>query len=386
MNIWILVWRNLLRRKGRFIFTLAGVGIGMAAFVALLTIGQGLNHQIQQQAQGLGANLVVTPKGWCAYEQISVLTGEQLPEAIPMTEVIKIQALPGIKAIPFLNERTAFRNRPVPVIGIPEVEMWALHQWSLASGHYFKNPNDKSVVIGSGIAQQFDLKPGDQFRVRGHQLPIIGILNETGTKDDVAAFLTLSVTQSIYEVKDMVSFVTVQVEDISRLEAVSLQIQEIANVAVVSDKQLVSSILAIVGSVGSAMQAVAAVGILAAAFGIINTLLTAVYERRREIGILQALGGQRSTIFATFILESGIYGLLGGLLGIVLGTLATFWFGPALMENPFTASLQQAPIPSLDIMTLIYTVLLSIMLAIVAGLYPAYRAAKLSPVEAMRYA
>ncbi len=386
MNIWILVWRNLLRRKGRFIFTLAGVGIGMAAFVALLTIGQGLNHQIQQQAQGLGANLVVTPKGWCAYEQISVLTGEQLPEAIPMKEVIKIQALPGIKAIPFLNERTAFRNRPVPVIGIPEVEMWALHQWSLASGHYFKDPNDKSVVIGSGIAQQFDLKPGDQFRVRGHQLPIIGILNETGTKDDVAAFLTLSVTQSIYDVKDMVSFVTVQVEDLSHLEAVSLKIQEIANVAVVSDKQLVSSILAIVGSVGSAMQAVAAVGILAAAFGIINTLLTAVYERRREIGILQALGGQHSTIFATFILESGIYGLLGGIIGIFLGTLVTFWFGPALMENPFTASLQQNPIPSLDMMTLIYTVLLSILLAIVAGLYPAYRAAKLSPVEAMRYA
>ena len=186
--------------------------------------------------------------------------------------------------------------------------------------------------------------------------------------------------------KDMVSFVTVQVEDLSHLEAVSLKIQEIANVAVVSDKQLVSSILAIVGSVGSAMQAVAAVGILAAAFGIINTLLTAVYERRREIGILQALGGQHSTIFATFILESGIYGLLGGIIGIFLGTLVTFWFGPALMENPFTASLQQNPIPSLDMMTLIYTVLLSILLAIVAGLYPAYRAAKLSPVEAMRYA
>ena len=73
MNLVNLVWRNLVRRRGRFVFTLAGVAVGMAAFVALLTIGQSLTGEIERQALGLGANLVVTPKGWCAYEQISVL-------------------------------------------------------------------------------------------------------------------------------------------------------------------------------------------------------------------------------------------------------------------------------------------------------------------------
>lgn len=100
MNLSKLVWRNLLRRRGRFVFTLAGVAIGMAAFVALMTIGQGLTREIRKQAQGLGANLVVTPKGWCAYEQISVLTGEQLPEAIPMAELEKIAHVPGVKSEP----------------------------------------------------------------------------------------------------------------------------------------------------------------------------------------------------------------------------------------------------------------------------------------------
>ena len=98
MNLGKLVWRNLLRRRGRFVFTLAGVSVGMAAFVALMTIGQGLTGEIKKQAQGLGANLVVTPKGWCAYEQISVLTGEQLPEAIPMSDLEKIRAVPGVRA------------------------------------------------------------------------------------------------------------------------------------------------------------------------------------------------------------------------------------------------------------------------------------------------
>ena len=132
-------------------------------------------------------------------------------------------------------------------------------------------------------------------------------------------------------------------------------------------------------------EAVAAVGVLAAAFGIVNTLLTAVYERRREIGILQALGSPRRTLFLAFMLESGLYGLLGGLLGTALGLLGAWLFGPALTDNAFTASLRQSPTPVLDEATLLFTLTLSVGLALLAGLYPAYRAAQLSPVEAMRH-
>ncbi|MFC6047839.1 ABC transporter permease, partial [Methylobacterium hispanicum] len=153
MNLGTLVWRNLVRRPGRFAFTLAGVAVGIAAFVALLTLGQGLTQEIRRQAQGLGANLVVTPKGWCAYEQISVLTGEQLPEAIAMTELAKIAAVPGVRtAVPYLNQRTAFRNRPVPLIGIQPTAMRALQGWRVGQGRYFQGPDEAGVVIGAAIA------------------------------------------------------------------------------------------------------------------------------------------------------------------------------------------------------------------------------------------
>lgn len=385
MNLFKLVWRNLLRRKGRFVFTLGGVAIGMAAFVSLLTIGQGLDREIKKQAQGLGANLVVTPKGWCAYEQISVLTGEQLPEAIPMSEVDKIRAVPGVKnVVPYVNEKTAFRNRPVPVIGVLPEEMRALQKWEIAAGRYFNGADEPAVVVGAAIATQFQLKPGDTFTVRGNPLPIVGVLSEAGNKDDVASFVPLPVVQELYEVKGMVSFALVQVDDLQQVDTVSLRIQEKANVAVVTDKQLLSSILSIVGTVSGAMQAVAAVGVLAAAFGIINTLLTAVYERRREIGIMQAVGSTRRTLFAAFLLESGLYGLLGGFVGVLMGILGAYVLGPYLTDNAFTASLRQSPEPSLDGTTLLLTFGLSIGLALAAGLYPAYRSTKLSPVEAMR--
>lgn len=386
MNLSKLVWRNLLRRRGRFVFTLAGVAIGMAAFVALMTIGQGLTREIRKQAQSLGANLVVTPKGWCAYEQISVLTGEQLPEAIPMAELDKITRVPGVKtAVPYLNEKTAFRNQPVPVIGILPDEMRALQKWTVDTGRYFNVQSERAVVVGFAIAKQFKLQPGDEFTVRGKPLKVIGVLHETGTKDDIASFIPLSIAQEIYNVDGKVSFIAVQVSDLEQVDAISLRIQEKANVAVVTDKQLLSSILSIVGTVGTAMQAVAAVGVLAAAFGIVNTLLTAVYERRHEIGIMQAVGSTRRTLFLSFMAESGLYGLLGGVLGMVLGMAAAWLFGPTLTNNAFTASLPQTSVPALDGATALVTLGLSIGLALVAGLYPAYRAAKLSPMEAIRH-
>lgn len=386
MNLRKLVWRNLLRRRGRFLFTLAGVAIGMAAFVALQTIGQGLTREIKRQAQGLGANLVVTPKGWCAYEQISVLTGEQLPEAIDLADLDKIKRLAGVKtAVPYLNEKTAFRNRPVPLIGILPQEMQTLQKWHIRTGRYFESADDRAIVVGFAIAKQFDLRVGDDFTVRGKTLPVIGILDETGTKDDIASFTPLTVAQEIYSVHGKVSFIAVEVENLEHVDAVSLRIQEVANVAVVTDKQLLASVLSIVGTVSAAMTTISAVGLLSAAFGIVNTLLSAVYERRHEIGILQAIGGRRRVIFFSFMLESGLYGLLGGLIGILIGMAAAFVLGPYITSNALTAALPQTASPMLDMTTVATTLALSIGLALVAGLYPAMRAAKLTPMEAIRH-
>lgn len=169
MNLPTLVWRNLVRRRGRF--TLTGTAIGVAAFVALLTLGQGLTRDVHRQAQGLGADLVVTPKGWCAYEQISVLTGEQLPEAIPEAEVGKIVAIPGLKAVvPHLNEQTAFRNRPVPVIGVVPADMRALRGWTVSAGRYFAFPL-RSLVVAKrqlAVSRKDRLRGTERHKALGH--------------------------------------------------------------------------------------------------------------------------------------------------------------------------------------------------------------------------
>lgn len=386
MNLPKLVLRNITQRKGRFLFTLLGITIGIASFVTLLSLGGGLKKEIKKQAMELGANLIVTPKGWCAYEQVSVLTGEQLPEAIPFDVVKNISAIKGLTAVPYLTERTAIKNSPVPVIGILPEEMRTFKNWEVEKGMYFSSQDEKALVIGSGIAQQFKLNPMNELTIRGEKFPVRGILKETGSKDDIAIFMPLSVAQRLYGVRDMVSFIAVKVDDIAKVDEYILKIQETANVAVVSDKQLLKSVLSIVGTVSLTLQLIAAVAILAAAFGIINTMMTAIYERKREIGILQAIGAKRSTIFKAFLLESGFYGLFGGIIGVASGLVFSSIASPYISQNEFTAFMKGTEVAqSFDLRLVFGSLLFSLFVSLISGFYPAWRASKLTPVEAITY-
>ena len=379
-----LVLRNITRRRSRFAFTLLGITVGIASLVTLLSLGTGLEKEVRKQADFLGAHLVVTPKGWCAYEQISVLTGETLPEAIPGADVKKIASVKGIQALPYLTQRTAIKNQPVPVVGILPREMKEYKKWEIEKGEY--RLDEKGVVVGHGIAEQFKLFVNDVVSIRRKDFRIRGILAEVGNRDDLAVYLDLPVAQALYGVGDKVSFVSVKVDDISQIDKYILEIQETANVAVVSDKHLLKSVLGIVGAVGNSLQLIAAVAILAACFGIVNSMMTAIYERKREIGILQAIGAKRRMIFSLFLAESGFYGLAGGLLGVVAGFFSSFAAAPFISQNEFTAFLGSEQTGRLfDPLITVEALAFSLAVSVLSGIYPAWKASRLSPVEAISY-
>jgi putative ABC transport system permease protein len=175
-------------------------------------------------------------------------------------------------------------------------------------------------------------------------------------------------------------------DDISKTDEYIQKIQDTSNVAVVSDKQLLKSVLSIVGTVSLTLQLIAIVAILAAAFGIINTMMTAIYERRREIGILQAIGAKQTTIFNIFLLESGLYGLLGGLIGLGMGLLFSSVAAPYISQNEFTAFMKGSTLAmNFDLKLIFGSLLFSLFISLISGFYPAWRASKLSPVEAISY-
>ncbi|HBA89236.1 MAG TPA: ABC transporter permease [Geobacter sp.] len=386
MTLSKLVIRNITRRRGRFVFTLMGITIGIASFVTFLSMGGSLKSEINRESAALGANLIVTPIGSCAYEQVSILTGEILPSNITMDEVAKIRAIRGLSAVPVLTEKSAVANKPVSVNGVDVAAMKAFKGWEIAKGAYFSGPDESAAVVGSAAAELFKLDTGSTITVRGESIPVKGVLKETGGRDDVTVFLPLPLAQRLYKASNKVSYLAVKVDNLALTDRYVEQIREATNLGVVSDKQMLKSVLSIVGTVNITLQMIASVSVLAAAFGIVNTMLTATYERKREIGILQALGATQRTIFTIFLLESGFYGIIGGATGVVLGLLVSITAAPYISQNAFTSFVKGSGVGAMiDLKTVVGSILFSAVVAILAGVYPAWRAARLSPVEAISY-
>lgn len=381
-----LVFKNFTRRKGRFVFTLLGITIGIASFVTFMAMGGNLKREIHRETAALGANLLVIPKGSCGYEQLSILTGDQMPTNISAAELASIRGIKGLTVVPFLAQQTAINNKPVTVSGIEPAATLAFKRWSISEGAYFSKPDESGVVLGAVAARQFNLKPGETVTVRGEKLPVIGILGETGGRDDATLFLSLPVSQRLFKASDKVSYAAIRVDSLSLSDRYIEEIRVATGLGVVSDKQMLKSVLGIVGTVNITLQLIAAVAVLAAAFGIVNTMMAATYERKREIGILQALGASQRAIFALFMMESGIYGVIGGAGGVVTGLVAATIAAPYITQNAFTTMVKGSGGGSLlDPKVAAASILFSTVIAILAGLYPAWRAARLTPVEAISY-
>lgn len=386
MNLYKLVFRNLLGRKNRFIFTLSGITLGIIALVVLISLGAGLQTQIHKQANDLGANLIVTAKGWCAYEQVKVLSGKQLPDAIPPEELSKIEKIQGVKSYPYLTVGSAINNEPVSVTGARITEIKELKKWKTAQGDFPKASDKYGIVAGSAIAENFKLNIGKAITLRGKEFKVTGILEATGTGDDGVLFIDLDTAREAYETKGRISFIGIKVDDINKIDYYSNLITDSANVAVLSDRQLLSSVLSVVSSVSTTLNIIAVIAVLAASFGIINTMLTAIYERKKEIGILKSMGSSNIQIFNIFVVESGLYGLIGGVLGLLIGTLTSFFITPLIAQNEFTAFIRSTEVSGIIAASDMMLILVgSIIVAILSGIYPALRAAKLTPVEAISY-
>lgn len=386
MTLAKLVVKNITRRRGRFVFTLLGITIGIASFVTFLAMGGSLKSEIYRETAALGANLVVIPKGSCGYEQLSILTGDQMPTNISAEEIASIRAIRGLTVVPFLAQQTAINNRPVTVSGIEPAATLAFKRWQVARGAYFVRDDENGVVLGAGAARQFELQPGATVTIRGEKLPVLGILAETGGRDDATLFLSLPLAQRLFKSADKVSYAAIRVDNLALTEGYIEQIRVATGLGVVSDKQMLKSVLGIVGTVNITLQLIAAVAVLAAAFGIINTMVAATYERKREIGILQALGARRRTIFTLFMLEAGFYGVIGGVTGVIGGLATAVIATPYISQNAFTTLVKGSGNGTLvDAKVIAGSILFSAIVAVIAGIYPAWRAARLTPVEAISY-
>jgi len=386
MNTLNLVIKNLFRKKTRFLFTLLGIVIGMASFVALLSLGGNMRSEVTRQAEAMGANLMIMPDNMCVFNQIALITGETISESLSFDVFERINEIEGITVVPYLTQRASVRDTSSVVIGVLPEETKSFRGWELAEGIFFTEEDINTVVLGYQFAESRNLNVADIINIRGEYFTVIGVLSLNQSNDDSSLFMKLEEAQRIFERGGVISYMSAIVDDMNQMDYYIAAILNTGNIQVATDEQLLTSVLTILGSVNVTLQLIAGVALIAAAFGMINTMMTAVYERRREIGIMRAIGSKRRDVFKIFIIESALYGLIGGIIGVTLGLSASYFAGDFISRMGANEMLKGITAEaSFDINLILLSVLFSVVIAIIAGLYPAVKASNLTPMEAINY-
>jgi putative ABC transport system permease protein len=387
--------RELSRRKLRTTLTILGITIGIWALVVFSSMANKINALVEggsqyyadkvivSDASNIGVGLGIAPMDLDVADEIRDMDGVAAVD--PQVQMLFEEQLDGGAAF----------GIPNLIIGAVAGADEGLEAFTLepAQGRLL-TPDDegsKVVVLGSDIAREHSVVAGDTLEIRGAEFEVVGILQPTLTAPDTTALVPLAAAQELFietlppairdvlDTDNLVSQIVVYPEAGGDEAALAAQIErEAHNVTTMTGADFDEQVGASTAIFNAIIIGVAVISLVVGGLSVINTMAMSVAERTREIGIKRAIGGSRGRIIRSLVAEAGLIGLLGGLIGLSLGALVVVLANEAGRAGG-TILFDLTP------GTAIFALVFSTILGMLAGVIPAWSAARLDPVAALRY-
>jgi putative ABC transport system permease protein len=399
LNTLLLALRSIRRNLLRSFLTILGIVIGVSAVITMVTLGNGATLAIQNQISTLGTNLLQVRPG----QRMMGSGGGGGAPSFKEVDAEAIQSQIGGIAAVAPEARTGAtlvangRNWTSSIIG--STNAWLVTgNWKLGDGRDFTNDEMRAgsavCLIGETVRRElYGTRPalGEQLRVKQISCEIVGVLASKGQgafgndQDDVV-LLPLKTLQRRITGNTRVNTVLVSMMDESDPTRVKASLTQLLrerrklaegdedNFNVLDTKQLADALSGTTKVMTTLLGAVAAVSLLVGGIGIMNIMLVSVTERTREIGLRLAIGAMEREVLLQFLIEAVVLASLGGLIGIVLATLASLGLS-SLMEVPYLFN------PGVNLLSFVF----SAGIGVLFGYFPARRAARLDPIEALRH-
>lgn len=371
-----MIFKNLFRRKVRSILTLVGIAIGVATIVALKAMGDGLNQGFANIFTDSDAHLVLTQKEGAG--SVGSITFGRIDESVGQD----LLAVPGLDVAGMVFGFATVPEAPYfPLFGY-DPDQFAARQFEIVEGDMLSAGEaargDKQIILGQRAARSLGRGVGDSLEIFDDAYRVVGIYETGRAFEDGAAVLSLAEAQIALKQPQQVTAWLLRLENLDELEKVRRQIEQSFPDLSVSLPSDAFGKMGLTSTVEALVWGLSAVAMLVGGVGMMNTVVMSVLERTREIGALRSVGWRKRRIFALILGESLLLSLLGSLVGIGLGVLLL----DLVSRVPAVASLSSA---ALTTGLFVNVSIVALGLGVLGGLFPAWWASRLTPLEAMRY-
>jgi len=375
MNYFKLILKNPFRNKTRSLLAIVGIAIGIATIVALGLITASLEDSTETTLKDGSAEITVTKIGSSMSSSSGNLNESYVEELSKIDGVEKTAGMLESSVIDTSkssdSSRYGFRlygakTEDLSIVGINNI-----------NGSVF-DENVNEIIVGKSLAEEENYTIGDKVDVYGNEFKITGIYETGSIFYDSAMYTGLGKLQNLTDNEDKISSISIKIKKEANLTTVNDKIKSEYNntLSTITNEEMAQTINDTLDMINSATTAIEALAIIIGGLGVINTMMMTVFERTREIGVLKSVGWTKKRILSMIMGESIVLTLISGIIGSILGVLAVFILFKINGDNMTVI---------FNINIFIKAFLVAFSVGIVGGLYPAIKASRLSPTEALRY-